>query len=149
MPGNEQRRQQAQRQLEGAGQRQCRRAYAACVSDVPVPADGATGAWSGKQAPVLGVTPAGRFLGVDELLGAPAAFAIMGGICDCHHDQGWALDHELYRTTLLSPLIIWHTQCSVSFCCTNETVKRGRRFREVVYYLQGHTVKSVNFVFTL
>lgn len=103
MPGNEQRRQQAQRQLEGAGQQQCRGAHAACVSNAPVPADGATGAWSGNQPLVLGITPAGSFLGVDELLEFPGAPATMGGACGSHHDPWWALDHEMCRITLLLP----------------------------------------------
>lgn len=96
MPGNEQRRQQAQRQLEGAGQRQCRRARTACVSNVPVPADGATGVWSGKQPLVLGVTPAERLLGVDGLLGVLGAPATLSGGCGSQHDQGHASNHGLW-----------------------------------------------------
>lgn len=73
------------------------------VSNAPVPADGATGAQSGKQPLVLGTTPAGSFRGVDELLEFPGAPATMGGACSSHHDPGWALDHEMYRTTLFLP----------------------------------------------
>lgn len=70
---------------------------------MPVPADGATGAWSSTQPLVLGITPAGWFLGVDGLLGVLGASASTSEAYGSHHDQEWALDHETCRTTPFSP----------------------------------------------